>query len=784
MQKKSQTQLHDYLKNLTTLGEPTPESGAQQTTEENHQAETQSFTALPPPAAKTAHQLFRSLKQRKRWWMGGAILAAIAGMVLVLPRAVERVQQHRQAEHAETYAADHHRDSEVLRLALLPPEERDPPLQAIAAQPTVSLERSRARFLLAIDLLSQYEGGPAVRMLDNLEVEYPILAPYILLMRGRGYQLSNDNANAQATWQTVLEKYPNSPWVVDALANLGTLDATYWQQAITKHPTHPATLDILHQKLEQSPQSAELQQQILRTNATDSRTASIIDQLLAGDTDQLTPADWQAIGDNYWHRGLYEQAIAPYQKAAKTPQTLYRLARSQHVSQREDSAQANYQILIRTYPDAPETATALKRLASLVPPAEGVTYLRQLAQKFPPQGAEALAQEIDLLSKFDAGAAQQARLRLLKRYSDSEAAADYRWRQAKALADAGNLNEAWQWAREIASQNPQSEVAPKAVFWIGKWAQRLDRPGDAQAAFENVLARYPQSYYAWRSAVMLGWQVGDFNSVRALSPPVTVPDQRPIPPAGSAAFKELFRLAQDQAAIALFEAELQAQDTAHQSQALTINEGFTQALIKLTQQQYLQGINQILNLRDPQDPKKRKAWEALRQTPDYWQALFPFPYQKLIFDWSAKRQLNPFLVTALIRQESRFEKAIKSPVGATGLMQIMPSTAEWIAPQIGLKNYSLTDPTDNVNMGTWYFDHTHKTYQNNSALAVASYNAGPGNVSKWLVEFNNADPDVFVEKIPFPETKGYVESVFGNYWNYLRIYDPDVQQLLAQSPQP
>ena len=114
----------------------------------------------------------------------------------------------------------------------------------------------------------------------------------------------------------------------------------------------------------------------------------------------------------------------------------------------------------------------------------------------------------------------------------------------------------------------------------------------------------------------------------------------------------------------------------------------------------------------------------------------------------------------------------------------MPSTAEWIAPQIYLKDYSLTDPTDNVNMGTWYFDHTHQTYNNNSALAVASYNAGPGNVSKWLKEFDNADPDVFVEKIPFRETKGYVESVFGNYWNYLRIYDPDVQQLMYRLPQP
>mgnify|MGYP002654569733 CR=1 FL=1 len=838
MHKKFQTQLHDYLKDLTATGDPTPEPEAPQNTPESQPAETPSADRpkpsphspkkslslptlpslrsdpVPSSAPSVPQQNGSSLspdpqppvaisvdpdpiettnspevqppqprRVKKRWLIGGALLVAIAGTILALPKAVEMVEQWRQEEQIQTYEEEQHQDSEVLRLALLPPAERDARLQEIAAQPEVSLERSRARFLLAEDLLGKYEGGPAVRMLENLEIDYPILGPYVLLMRGRGYQLSNENIKAQETWQEILEKYPDSPLVVNALAKLGTLDESYWQRAIADHPTHPRTVDILHQQLEKSPQSLDIQRQILRSNATDSRTANVIDQLLANNTDQLTPEDWQAIGDNFWHRRIYNKAIAPYEKAPQNPQNLYRLARSQQLSDLKEKAKTNYQTLIKTYPDAPETATALKRLASLVPPAEGVKYLQQLAQQFPDQGSEALAQEIDLLSKFDAGAAQQARQRLLEKYSDSEAAANYRWRQAKEFAKNGNLTEAWQWAREIASQNPKSDVAPKAVFWIGKWAQQLNRPDDAKAAFENVLTRYPSSYYAWRSAVLLGWQVGDFNSVRFLSPPVTVPDRRPLPPAGSATFKELFRLAQDQAAIELFEAELQTKEDSEPDQ-LTVNEGFTQALLKLTQQEYLQGINQVLNLRDPVDPEQRKEWEALRETPEYWQALFPFPYQQLIFDWSAKRQLNPFLVTALIRQESRFEKDIKSPVGATGLMQVMPSTGEWIAPQIDLKEYSLTDPTDNVNMGTWYFDHTHKTYNNNSMLAVASYNAGPGNVSKWLAEFDNPDPDVFVEKIPFAETKGYVESVFGNYWNYLRIYDPDVQQLLARLPQP
>jgi soluble lytic murein transglycosylase len=77
-------------------------------------------------------------------------------------------------------------------------------------------------------------------------------------------------------------------------------------------------------------------------------------------------------------------------------------------------------------------------------------------------------------------------------------------------------------------------------------------------------------------------------------------------------------------------------------------------------------------------------------------------------------------------------------------------------------------------------DFTHQEYNNNSLLAVASYNAGPGNVSSWIKKYGFSDPDAFVELIPFPETKGYVESVFENYWNYLRLYNPDIAQLVEQ----
>jgi soluble lytic murein transglycosylase len=250
-----------------------------------------------------------------------------------------------------------------------------------------------------------------------------------------------------------------------------------------------------------------------------------------------------------------------------------------------------------------------------------------------------------------------------------------------------------------------------------------------------------------------------------------------MPPAGSEAFQELFRLGQDFDAWNTIQMELAGKTT------LTINEEFTAGLLKITQGHYLKGINTIWGLSQRDEPGDRQAWLELRQRPDYWYALFPFPYADEIQKHSANNELNPLLVVALMRQESRFEKEIKSPVGATGLMQVMPGTADWIAAQINDSEYAMNNPEDNIQFGTWYLRYTHSEYDDNSMLAVASYNAGPGNVAKWVRKYGLSDPDLFVEDIPFKETKGYVESVFANYWNYQRLYNPALQEHLKELKQ-
>ena len=651
----------------------------------------------------------------------------------------------------------------------LAPKADDPNLKVLAHSANPSVEKNRARYLLAINLIKQYQGGQAIQELDNLEKDYPLLTPYIWLKRGRAYQLTNDSKNALDTWQKVAQTYKGTPIEPEALYRLGTFDPKYWEQAIAKYPYHPLTWEIINQQLQKNPNQVKLLKILVKYNPRASAQARNI--LVEKHAAELTAKDWENIAKGYWEQPDYKKAALAYSKAPKTATNRYRLARSMQLSQRKDLAKLLYQQMVKDFPKSEETRLALQRLAKLSSNSEAINYLNIIIQKHPEAAAEALKSKAELLEKMgDRKAATEAYQMLLKKYPQANETADYRWQIAYLLAIKGDIKKAYSWAHPILVNSPDAPVAPKASFWIGRWFKQLGKNKQAEQAFKQTINKYPQSYYAWRSAVNLGANVGDFNNVGQKQVSIETPSQDPQPTAGSDLFKELAQLGQWSDADRLWAGEMQGKDSR------SVNETFTDSLLLAKRGRFLEASNAIVTLRKRQDPKDQKDWQVLRQQSTYWYTLFPFFYEPIILKWSTKRNLNPLLVIGLMRQESGFQADIKSPVGALGLMQIMPATAKWINAKVNLPQFSLTKPEDNINLGTWYLNYTHQQYKNDSMLAVASYNAGPGNVSRWLKQYGLQDHDTFVENIPFPETKNYVESVFGNYWNYLRLYNPEVVQ--------
>jgi len=145
-------------------------------------------------------------------------------------------------------------------------------------------------------------------------------------------------------------------------------------------------------------------------------------------------------------------------------------------------------------------------------------------------------------------------------------------------------------------------------------------------------------------------------------------------------------------------------------------------------------------------------------------------------------------VLGLIRQESRFIADIKSPVGAAGLMQIMPATGKMLAKEAGLGNarhLSLTDVDLNVKLGTAYMRQLQDRFGGSALLASAAYNAGPSRAVSWRAALpKRVDGAAFAESIPFPETRDYVKRVLANAVLYHAVHNggavPSLRRLLGE----
>jgi len=159
---------------------------------------------------------------------------------------------------------------------------------------------------------------------------------------------------------------------------------------------------------------------------------------------------------------------------------------------------------------------------------------------------------------------------------------------------------------------------------------------------------------------------------------------------------------------------------------------------------------------------------------DLWLLAYPQGYWDHIQTYSRKYGQDPYFIAAIIREESQFSPEALSPAGARGLMQVMPATGEWVAQTIKLPGFDrakLFESEMGINIGTWYISHLMKRFKNDPLLVAASYNAGPEAVAGWISKNGyTSERDLFVEAIPFAETRGYVKKVLRNYAEYRRIY--------------
>ncbi len=413
---------------------------------------------------------------------------------------------------------------------------------------------------------------------------------------------------------------------------------------------------------------------------------------------------------------------------------------------------------------------------------QAASEYEQYAATYPdaPRAPEALDRAAQLRERLGNGdAAMQLRLQLGQRYPLHELAPLALNRAGWYFYSEGRQSEA-RVAWEQLTNTPDPYEQARGAFWAGRVARSQQDEQQARTLFEQARQVAPNSYYGFRATEELGiipngtilpgapiteseWQ-GLANWTAAWSTPTDDGYQTVLNEVTSSGYV--------QRAIALHDVGLRQEAINEWNSARDTWAEDPPRLMWLARRAHehnmpyiaLKAGEQLAALAADDAPPRPIALERM---------IFPTPYADLVLAETRAHNVDPRLFYALMRQESLFNPGATSWVGARGLAQVMPTTGEGIAQNLGVTNFQVDDlyrPHVSVRFGAFYIGQRLLDMRGSAHGALAAYNGGLGNAQRWAGGSYVADSDLFTEYIDFPETEGYVKHVYGFYGAYQRIY--------------
>jgi peptidoglycan lytic transglycosylase len=359
---------------------------------------------------------------------------------------------------------------------------------------------------------------------------------------------------------------------------------------------------------------------------------------------------------------------------------------------------------------------------------------------------------------------------LSARFPDRSRSGYAHWKAAWLTLRQGRKEEAKkQFEEQIALYATSNEV-PAALYWRARLAQEDGDLEMARAFYHKLDSRFRNYYYGGlaRQELKKLKATGDPQAYALLDriPPIDLKADATLPevPADNLRFQKA-QLLSNGGLVDLAARELQAAAQEEREK----NDWVAAETAKLFQenQLYNRGI-EVMKRAVP----NYFAMDIPSLPRSYWEALFPRPYWTDLKRFSAKNELDPYLVASLIRQESEFNAAALSNRNAVGLMQLLPGTGKAVARKERLRSFrtsQLLVPGVNMRLGTRYFRSMVDKF-GSFEYALAAYNAGSDRVEDWLSAGNYRDPQEFVESIPFTETREYVQAILRNASVYRQLY--------------
>ncbi|MDE2813298.1 MAG: transglycosylase SLT domain-containing protein [Gemmatimonadota bacterium] len=471
---------------------------------------------------------------------------------------------------------------------------------------------------------------------------------------------------------------------------------------------------------------------------------------------------------HYSHK-RYNQAIKSFRNFIRQHSGDQRVAQAHYMLGRAHQSAGHYtkaEQVFRTVHERYGSPAALYRIASLSVRRDredkAISAYANFAKRYPQHDLadDALwqaAKAAERKSQFARAATLYGRL--AEHYPQTDYGDEARWSVGFALYCQEQYSEALAAFERAGQQAHQPHIIDQSLYWAGKSAERLGQTQDATAFYRRAAAGFPRSYYSAR-AVLLGHK----EQVQLKKRPTDNPRQDDVPALAHRAHLERAGL--------LNQLGLRDWSAAEMEQAVLDYKGHKAAL------KAIRDYYEALGYRDQAMRLSLRLFDG--QDPEELSRIYPTYYWEEIAAAAAEAQIDPYLVLSVIRQESTFNEKAISRAGARGLMQIMPHTGLNLARRLKVKPFELRtlfDPAVSIRFGSYFLGDQMRRFTTDAGadlgfeLGLAAYNAGPHNARRWLKTFPTADPDAFVERIPFKETRLYVKLVLRNYAIYKALSD-------------
>ena len=662
-----------------------------------------------------------------------------------------------------------------------------------------SIWRKRSLFMIG-RIYKEASDPRAVDYLKTAEQEYKELQDYALYFMAEHYFSKEYYTHAVENYDAAIKSFPNSPLLSRAIYKKAeaNLSANYlflakegFKEFVKRFPENGLTANAIYkigevfEKEGNDVNAADYYKRILYDYPYHSLSKTA-EERFAGlknknsQIPDLTTDELLLRANNLYKYPLFDKAVTEYQRllealpAERHSEILQKLGVSLFKIGKTEDAILIFNRVVNE---------ALSKNAG----AEALLWLGKCYAR--------LGDDDSLLNSYQA---------IFKRYSESEWMDDALFAAADFYSNKNDFKKAISYYKKLAEGFPESALSEQAYWYIGWLNYRLGNYKEAAVSLDEFLFKYPQSEYINR---VLYWRgrslekMGKANSADKLFQKVCKTTY------GFYCYNVRSRNEN------LSDANLVVKnDNADNGKAAQVNNGnyaieadanFIRAkelsILRMNQD----AVNELYKLRERVSLNKEglllinkmfyefgeyhvsvksiiqnfydKIERGGNDLPEYfWGLAYPQGYWSVVTEYAARYGLDPYLVASVMQEESWFNKQAVSRSGARGVMQLMPFTARWVSKQLKHEyndDENLFDAEININFGAWYLSYLKKRFNGNTVLMIASYNAGPEAVTKWVNGNSNMETDEFIEAIPYNETRAYAKRVLRSYAEYHRIYN-------------